>query len=147
MELRQSDAVCNGGLDEQGIVAALQLPEESTVEYVTVEPDAVDPRSFEDAVNGAARTFACGLDVDGIAWIRISTARGFAPLLDRLLTPDTDVVFTPLELADAPADARAVTDSEDSRASTVYLAIGGSLYKIKGTGAPAAAQAIVAQTY
>ncbi|RXZ72892.1 hypothetical protein [Agromyces albus] len=147
MELRQNDAICNGGLDEQGIVAALQLPEESTVEYVTVEPDAAGPRSFEEAVNGAARTFACGLQVDGIAWVRISTARGFAPLFDRLLTPDADAAFTPLELADAPAGARAVTDSENSRASTVYLAIGDSLYKIKGTGAPAVAQAIIAQTY
>ncbi|MDQ0574210.1 hypothetical protein [Agromyces albus] len=145
-ELRQSDPVCDGGLDEQGIVAALQLPEESTVEYVTVEPDAAGPSSFEEAVNGAARTFACGLEVDGMAWIRISTARGFAPLFDRLLTPDADTAFTPLALADAPADAQAVTDSENSRASTVYLAIGDSLYKIKGTGAPEVAQAIVAQT-
>lgn len=147
VELRQGEAVCNGGLDEQGIVAALHVPDGSTVEYVTVEPDAVSPRTFGEAVNGAARTFDCGLQIDGMQEVRISTARGFAPLFDRLLAPDGDAAFAPLELADAPADARAVTNSEDGRASTVYLAIGGSLYRIDGEGAQAVAQAIVAQTY
>lgn len=147
MELRQSDAVCNGGLDEQGIAAALAVPEGSTVEYVAVEPNAIEPRTFGEAVKAAARTFGCGLQVDGMQEMTISTARGFAPLFDRLLAPDGDAAFTPLELADAPADARAVTNSADNRGATVYLAIGGSLYKIEGEGAQAVAQAIVAQTY
>jgi hypothetical protein len=147
MELRQTDAVCNGGLDEQGIVAALQLPEGSSVEYVAVEPNAVEPRSFGEAVNAAARTFDCRLEADGMPSLRISTARGFAALLDRLVAPDGDAAFTPFDLADAPADAQAVTNSEDGRASTAYLSIGGSLYRIEGEGAQAVAQAIVAQTY
>jgi hypothetical protein len=33
------------------------------------------------------------------------------------------------------------------RGSTVYLSIAGTLYSIHGEGAPAVAQAIVAQTY
>jgi hypothetical protein len=112
-----------------------------------VEPNAVEPRSFGEAVNAAARTFDCRLEADGMPSLRISTARGFAALLDRLVAPDGDAAFTPFDLADAPADAQAVTNSEDGRASTAYLSIGGSLYRIEGEGAQAVAQAIVAQTY
>jgi len=147
VEFRQNDAICNGGLDEQGIVAAMQLPAESTVEYVAAEPSAATPGSFDEAVHAAARTFTCELRVDGSHWVTISTARGFGPLFDRLLSPDADAAFTGLELADAPANARAVTDSKGGKASTAFLTDGHTLYRIQGYSAEAVAQAIIHQTY
>ncbi|KRE30538.1 hypothetical protein [Agromyces sp. Soil535] len=147
VELRQGDAICDGGLDEQGIVAAMQLPAGSTVEYVMSEPMAEAPRSFDEAVHAAARTFTCELQVDGSTWVTISTARGFAPLFDRLLAPDADAGFTASELADAPAHARAVANSEGGRASRAFLTDGHTLYRIQGYGAQAVAQAIIHQTY
>lgn len=148
VELRQTDAVCNGGLDEQGIVAALQLPADAGVEYTTVDPTAEAPSYFSEAVHAAALAFDCELWVDGIPSVTITTARGFSPLFDRFGAPDGDVGLTPFDLADAPADAAAVVAvAHDGPASPAYLSIGATLYEIQGDGAQAVARAIVAQTY
>ena len=146
VELRQTEAICNGGLDEQGIVAALQLPAGAAVEYSVRNPSIEAPTSFAAAVGAAARTFTCELQADDGTWLTITTARGFSPLFDRLREPDADVALGPLELADAPADTKAVVTGT-GRASTVYLSIGGTVYGIHGEGAPAVAQAIVAQIF
>ena len=145
-ELRQGDAICNGGLDEQGIVAALELPVGSAVEYTVSDPSIEAPTSFTGAVRAAARAFTCELQAEDGDWLTITTAPGFSPLFDRFRSPDADVALSPLELADAPQDTEAMVMGT-GRASTVYLSIGGSLYSIDGEGAPAVAQAIVAQTY
>lgn len=148
VELRQGEAICNGGLDEQGIVAALQLPADATVEYMTVDATATPPERFDGALRAAARTFDCELRVDGSEGVTISTARGFGPLFDRLGLPDNDVAFAALELVDAPAGTQAVvTRYDDGRATVVLLAVGDTLYQIRGDGAQAVAQAIVHQTY
>jgi hypothetical protein len=144
VELRQTDAICNGGLDEQGIVAAMQLPAGSAVEYT--DPTTEAPTRFDGAVRAAARAFSCELQADDGTWLTITTARGFSPLFDRFRAPDADVALSPLELADAPQDTEAVVIGT-GRGSTVYLSIAGTLYSIQGEGAPAVAQAIVAQTY
>lgn len=149
LELRQADAVCNGGLDEQGIVAALRLPADSTVEYTASDPTTVAPSTFTEAVEAAARAFTCELQADvgtQRTWLTISVARGFSPLFERFREPDADAASSPLALSDAPQDAEAVVTGT-GRASTVYLSLGGTLYEISGEGAPAVAQAIVAQTY
>ncbi|WP_092964451.1 hypothetical protein [Agromyces sp. CF514] len=148
VELRQTDAVCNGGLDEQGILAAEQVPADASVEYETLDPTTEAPAYFSDAVRAAARTFTCDLWVDALPLVTITTARGFSPLFDRLRAPDGDVGFAPFDLADAPADAAAVVAvTDDGPSSPAYLSIGGTLYEIQGDGAQAVAQAIVAQTY
>jgi len=146
VELRQTDAICNGGLDEQGIVAAMQLPAGSAVEYTVWDPTTEAPTRFDGAVRAAARAFSCELQADDGTWLTITTARGFSPLFDRFRAPDADVALSPLELADAPQDTEAVV-AGTGRGSTVYLSIAGTLYSIHGEGAPAVAQAIVAQTY
>ena len=79
--------------------------------------------------------------------LTITTARGFASRFDRLSAADANLAFVPFELADAPADARALGNGAESRAAIAYLAIGDSVYAIEGAGAPAVAQAIVAQTF
>lgn len=155
LELRQADAICNGGLDEQGIVAALQLPAGAVVEYTASDPTTEPPMSFAGAVGAAARAFTCELEADDgtqLWWLTITAARGLSPLFDRYSEPDADVALSPLELADAPRDAEALvigsgSGSGDGRASTVYLSLGGTLYEIQGDRAPEVAQAIVAQTY
>jgi hypothetical protein len=147
VELRQTDPVCNGGLDEQGVLAALQVPAESAVEYVMTDAAAASPPwQFGDAVRAAARAFECDVIVDGIPEVMITTARGFSPLFARFRGPDADVALSPLELADTPPGTEAVAGGT-RRASVVYLSLGGTLYRIAGEGAPAVAQAIVAQTY
>jgi hypothetical protein len=146
VELRQGDAICNGGLDEQGIVGAMQLPAGSAVEYTVWDPTTEAPTRFDEAVGAAARAFSCHLQGDDGTWVTIKTARGFSPLFDRFRAPDADVALSPLELADAPQDTEAVVTGT-GKASTVYLSIAGTLYGIQGEGAPAVAQAIVAQTY
>jgi len=145
--LPQGDAACNGGLDESGILDALEVPEGSAAEIVASEPDAAAPGSFEEAVDAAARTFTCDVQVDGRPVLTITTARGFASRFDRLSAVDANAALVPFELADAPADARAVGNGADGRAAVAYLAIGDSAYAIQGAGAPAVAQAIVAQTF
>ncbi|WP_448003265.1 hypothetical protein [Agromyces bauzanensis] len=151
VELRQTDAICNGGLDEQGIVAALQVPSGSTIEYTVWDPTTEPPMSFVGAVGAAARSFTCELNADDgtqLTWVTITTARGLSPLFDRFGEPDADVALSPLELADAPQDTEAlVSGSGSGRGSTVYLSLGGTLYEIQGDGAPEVTQAIVAQTY
>lgn len=144
--VRQGDALCTGDLDATGILDALGVPEGSAAEIVASEPDAAAPGSFEEAVADAARTFTCDVHVDGQPVLAITTARGFASLFDRWSAADVNLAFTPFELADAPADARAVGNGAENRAAIAYLAIGDSLYAIEGAGAPAVAQAIVAQT-
>lgn len=146
VELRQTEPICNGGLDEQGIAAALQLPAGSAVEYTVWNPSVEVPTRFDEAVGAAARSFSCVLRADDGTWLTIATARGFSPLFDRFAEPDADVALSPLELADTPPGTEAVVTGT-GRASTVYLSIGGTLYGIEGEGAPAVAQAIVAQTY
>ena len=146
VELRQTEAICNGGLDEQGIVAAMQLPAGSAVEYTVWDPTTEAPTRFDSAVRAAARAFSCELQADDGTWLTITTARGFSALFDRFGSPDADVAVSPLELADAPDDTEAVVTGT-GRASTVYLSIGGTLYGIHGEGAPAVAQSIVAQVY
>jgi hypothetical protein len=148
VEPRQTDAACNGGLDEQGIVAALQLPAGAGVEYLLIDPAAEPPATFDRAVHAAALAFGCELLVDGVPFVMITTARGFSPLFDRLGAPDGDVGLTPFGLADAPDDAAAVVAGySDGPSSPAYLTIGGTLYEIQGDGAQSVAQAIVAQTY
>ncbi|WP_159606347.1 hypothetical protein, partial [Agromyces humi] len=136
----------NGGLDGPGILDALDVPEGSAAELVASEPDAAAPGSFEEAVDAAARTFTCDVQVDGRPVLTITTARGFGPLFDRLSAADANAAFMPFEPADAPADARALTNGADGRAAVAFLAIADSVYAIQGAGAPAVAQAIVAQT-
>lgn len=146
--LREGEAVCNGGLDEQGIVAAEQLPADASAEYTVFDAAAVPVDRFEDAVRSAARVFACDLEVDGMSLVRISTARGFAPLFDRMLGADVETAFESLALADAPDGTQAVVRRyDDGPASPVVLAVGETLYEVSGDGASAVAQAIVAQTY
>lgn len=146
VELRQTEAMCNGGLDEAGIVAALQVPANAAVEYTMADATATTPTDFGSAVRAAARTFDCVVSVDGRPQLWITTARGFSPLFDRLRAPDADVALSPLDLADAPTGTEAVA-SGNGRASVVVLSLGGTLYLVSGENAPAVAQAIVAQTY
>ncbi|MFF2274463.1 hypothetical protein [Agromyces sp. NPDC058126] len=146
--LREGEAICNGGLDEQGIVAAEQLPADASTEYTMIDWTTAPFDGFEAAVRSAARVFNCDLEVDGMSLVRISTARGFAPLFDRLLGADVDTAFEPLALADAPDGTQAVVRRyDDGPASPVFLAVGETLYQVSGDGASAVAQAIVAQTY
>ncbi|MFF2371272.1 hypothetical protein [Agromyces sp. NPDC058110] len=148
VELRQTDAVCDGGLDQQGILAAEQISVDAAVEYDVVDPTAAPPAYFSDAVRAAARTFTCDLWAEGLPVVTITAARGFSPLFDRLRAPDGDVGFAPFDLADEPADAAAVVAAAaDGPSTPAYLSIGGTLYEIQGDGARAVAQAIVAQTY
>ena len=143
--LRQGDAVCNGPLDQAGIVAALGLPAESEVTYTATDPTTTPPTTFELAVQSAAHSFDCELQVDGSWQVTISTAHGFAPLFDRLLAPDGDLSFSTLELVDAPAGATAVANAEDGRAAEAFVAVSDALYRISGEGARVVAQAIVDQ--
>ncbi len=144
--LRQGDAVCNGPLDQAGIVAALGLPAESEVTYTATDPTSTPPTTFESAVQSAAHSFDCELQVDGSWQVTISTAHGFAPLFDRLQAPDGDLSFSALELVDAPAGATAVANADDGRAAEAFVAVSDPLYRISGEGARVVAQAIVDQT-
>ncbi|MBM7503676.1 hypothetical protein ACFPER_09340 [Agromyces aurantiacus] len=146
LELRQTDAVCNGGLDEQGVVAAMQLPAGTTVEYTMSDPAATAPEYFTSAVAAAARAFTCEAWASDGTWLRITAARGLSPLFGRFGEPDADLALSQLELADTPPDTSALV-SGTGRASTVLLSLGGTLYRIEGEHAPDVAQAIVAQTY
>ncbi|MFD5864875.1 hypothetical protein ACFWGP_07985 [Agromyces sp. NPDC127015] len=152
MPSREGEAACTGGLDEQGIVAAEQLPDGSAVEYTTVDATTAPVEGFTGAVEAAARAFDCDLVVDGgaVPLVSITTARGFGPLFERLREPDGDVAFEPIELADVPAGSTAeavVRGYDDGPSSPAYLVVGDSLYRIQGDGASAVAQAIVHQTY
>jgi hypothetical protein len=143
--LRQGDAVCNGPLDQAGIVAALGLPAESEVTYTAKDPTSTPPSTFGLAVQSAAHSFDCELQVDGSWQVTISTAHGFAPLFDRLQAPDGDLSFSTLELVDAPAGATALANAEDGRAAEAFVAVSDTLYRISGEGARVVAQAIVDQ--
>lgn len=150
VELRQSDASCSGGLDEQGIVAAMQLPADLSVEYVMVDSTDAAPSAFEEAVRAAAGVFTCELLVDGGPLVSIATARGFASLFDRLRGPDGDVTFEPFDIADVPAGGHAeavVRRYHDGPSTPAYLVVGDTLHEIQGDGTEAVAQAIVVQVY
>ena len=127
----------------------MQLPEDWTAEYRTVDPTSEPPRDFTAAVRAAARTFDCELLVDGRPLITITAADGFAVLFDRFGEPDGDVTFEELDLGDVPAglDARAVIRRfDDGPPAPIVLALGDDLLHVDGIDvASGLARAIVAQ--
>lgn len=135
VRLRETDPACTGALDESGVVAAMQLPADTTVEYTTVDATSVDPQYFEQAVRAIARTFDCDLVVDGQTWITITTAPGFGPLFDLFRQPDGDVSFEEFGLGDVPAGVDAeglIATRQDGPPGSIELALDETLHHIAG---------------
>jgi hypothetical protein len=144
---RQGDAVCNGGLDPQGIGMALQA---ASIEAEAYDPTTEPPRSFGDAVASAARAMVCDYTVDGTPGPHITFVVGAGEQFDVLKQADLATTFEPIDLSGLPGSAagdealRAKVD--DGPASPVYLRVGDSVYEIEGRdGAAAVAEAILAQ--
>ncbi|WP_156891327.1 hypothetical protein [Agromyces subbeticus] len=83
-ELRQGDAVCNGGLDPQGIGMALS---ETYTEVEVQDPTASAPRSFQDAVGAAARSYACDYLTDTTRGPHIAVVYGAGELFECSVSP------------------------------------------------------------
>ncbi|MCI2956319.1 hypothetical protein MN032_01335 [Agromyces atrinae] len=145
---RSGDAACTGGLDESGIVSALQVDPSSVLDYAVVDARATAPDSFESAVASAAGVFTCDLRTDGAGSATIAVVRGFASELDVMRSePDTSSAFSDLPLEGAvEGEGAIVANRSDGPASPVYLTVGDTLYQVYSDGAEAVAEAIIAQT-
>ncbi len=145
---RTGDAACTGGLDESGIVAALQLDPVQVAGYAAIDAREGEPDSFEGAVRAAAGVFVCELSTEGFGMTSITVVRGFAPALGALNDgPDTAVAFAPLSLEGAvPPEAAVVAVRDDGPRAPVAFSVGDTLYEVYSDGAQAVAEAIIAQT-
>ncbi|WP_344376376.1 hypothetical protein [Agromyces tropicus] len=150
VELRRLDrpAVCRGGLAAPGLLMASGA---SDAEVVVSEPTG-PPDSFAAAIAQRARLFTCSVS-DGVTDLEtVRTARGFGGVIDDFTRPDLEVGFSPIAFADVPDGAGPVVGYVENDVSPRYggdavLAIGDSLYWIRGLHPEAIARAIVAQTY
>ncbi|WP_353828175.1 hypothetical protein [Agromyces sp. SYSU T0242] len=137
---------CRGGLAPQGLASAA----EATVDDVVVSRPTAPATSFAEAVALRAGVFTCTVSTGTGFDDRVTTARGFDALVDRFAAPDADVAFSPIEMADVPADhpvSAWLEDHVDKAGRSAVLAVPGSLYWIEGPHAEAVARAIVAQTW
>ena len=145
--MRQGDAICNGGLNPQGIGMALGA---GVIEAEASDPTSAPPRSFHEAAAAAARSFTCDYLVDGVPGPHVTFLVGAGGLFDVLKQADLATTFEPLDLSAIPSYAagdealRAIVT--DGPASPVYLKVGNSVYEIESHDGPTAvAEAILAQ--
>ena len=145
--VRQGDAVCNGGLNPQGIGMALQA---GVIEAQPSDPTSTPPQSFDDAAAAAARSFTCDYFVDGVPGPRVTLLVGAGEQFDLLKQADLATTFEAIDLSAIPSYAdgdeaiRPVVT--DGPASPVYLKVGNLVYEINGRDhATAVAEAILAQ--
>ncbi|AMB59479.1 hypothetical protein [Microterricola viridarii] len=145
---RSGDAACTGGLDEAGIVAALQIDPGAVTGYTVDDARASAPSSLEGAARAVAGVFGCELRTEGFGMTTITVVREFAPALGAMSDgPDTAVAFAPLSLAGAvPPEAAIVAVRDDGPRAPVYFTVGGTLYEVYSDGAQTVAEAIIAQT-
>lgn len=146
-ELRQGDAVCNGGLDPQGIGMALG---ETYTEVEVDDPTASAPESFDAAVAAAARAYSCDYLTDTTRGPHIAVVYGAGELFELLGRPDVSSAFEQLDLTAVPSyadgDAAIVAVVTDGPASPVLLKVGDSIYSIHSKDSAAAvAEAILGQ--
>lgn len=144
---RQGDAVCNGGLDPQGIGMALDV---AFTETEVDDPTTRAPDSFEAAVAAAARSYSCDYLTDSMRGPHIAVVHGAGQFFDLLGQADVSTAFGPLDLSAAPGyaggDAAIRALVTDGPASPVLLKVGDSVYEISSKdGAAAVAEAILAQ--
>jgi hypothetical protein len=144
---RQGDAVCNGGLDPQGIGMALGT---TYTETEVEDPTTRAPQSFEAAVAAAARSYSCDYLNDSERGPHIAVVHGAGELFDVLEQADVSTAFGPLDLsaaagyADGDVAIRALVT--DGPASPVLMRVGDSVYLIQSKdGAASVAEAVLAQ--
>lgn len=144
---RQSDAVCTGGLDPQGIGMALGA---ASIEASAVDPTSSAPTRFRDAVAAASRAYRCEYTVDGIPGPTIDAVIGAGEQFELMSEADLSGVYEPLDLSGSPSfadgDAAFVVRVSDGPATTVLLKAGDSVYRVQSHDAPAAiAEAVLEQ--
>ena len=144
---RQGDAVCNGGLDPQGIGMALGT---TYTETEVEDPTTRDPQSFEAAVAAAARSYSCDYLNDTERGPHIAVVYGAGEFFDLLGQADVSTAFAPLDLSTVAGasggDAAIVALVTDGPASPVLMRVGGSVYLIQSKdGASSVAEAVIAQ--
>lgn len=144
---RQGDAVCNGGLDPQGIGMALGTTYSETE---LDDPTTRAPQSFEAAVAAAARSYSCDYLNDTERGPHIAVVYGAGEFFDVLEQTDVSTAFGPLDLstaagyADGDVAIRALVT--DGPASPVLMRVGDSVYLIQSKdGAASVAEAVLAQ--
>jgi len=144
---RQGDAVCNGGLDPQGIGMALDTTFTETEVY---DPTTRAPRSFGEAVAAAARSYSCDYLSDSLRGPHISVVYGAGSFFDLLGQADVSTAFAPLDLSTAAGyadgDVALRAQVTDGPAAPVLMRVGDSVYMIfSKDGATAVAEAVLAQ--
>ena len=98
--MRQGDAVCNGGLNPQGIGMALQA---GVIEAQASDPTSTPPQSFGDAAAAAARSFSCDYLVDGIPGPHVTLLVGAGEQFDVLKQADLATTFEPIDISALPS--------------------------------------------
>ncbi|PPL19928.1 hypothetical protein GY24_03175 [Microterricola pindariensis] len=148
LETRSGEALCDGGLAEAGIAAALQIDPVDVRSYTATDARASTPTSLQAAVHAAAGSFVCELATDGFGMTWITVVRGFAPALGAMNDgPDTAAAFAPIALEGAvPPEEAIVAVRDDGPRSPLYFTVGSTLYEVHSDGAQSVAEAIIAQT-
>ncbi|KQZ09380.1 hypothetical protein ASD23_14100 [Agromyces sp. Root1464] len=144
---RQGDAVCNGGLDPQGIGMALGT---TYTETEVEDPTTRAPQSFDAAVAAAARSYSCDYLNDTERGPHIAVVHGAGQFFDLLGQADVSTAFGPLDLSTVAGasggDAAIVALVTDGPASPVLMRVGDSVYLIQSKdGAASVAEAVIAQ--
>lgn len=145
---RQGDAVCNGGLDPQGIGMALQA---GSIEAEAYDPTGEPPRSFAAAVGAAARSMRCEYVSDGFGAATVDVVYGAGQQFELLREADGATMFETLDLSAVPGFAEgdeAVQRvlREGAPNAFVYLKTGDSVYQVfSKQDAAAVAEAILGQ--
>ncbi|MBC7763687.1 MAG: hypothetical protein H7201_18230 [Candidatus Saccharibacteria bacterium] len=147
LPFRQGEARCDGGLDQVGIVNALQL-DGAPLEYNLVDSRAKTIDGLADAVEARIGVFRCELAAEGLGYTEITVVRDFESILGVLATmPDMASALEPIVLEGAVQGETALqARHEDGPRSPVYFTLGQTLYGVESDGSANVAEAIIAQT-
>lgn len=144
---REGDATCDGGLDEAGIVSALQYGEATTT-YTVIDPRAQPIGDLEDAASARVGAFSCELFAEGFGYTDILAVQNGAPIIDELAAqPDIAGALQPITLQGAmDGESALVARRSDGPRSPLYFSLGVWFFAVSsGDGAQTVAEAIIAQ--
>ncbi|TFC97467.1 hypothetical protein E3O65_11825 [Cryobacterium breve] len=147
LPFRESEARCDGGLNQVGIENALQL-NGAPVEYSLLDSREKTIDALSDAVEARIGVFRCELFAEGFGYTEITVVRDFQTILAELTTlPDMASALEPIVLEGSVEGETALqARRDDGPHSPLYFTLGQTLYGVSSDGPATVAEAIIAQT-